>query len=133
MRAQCLAPFSANNFLQGLQNALLIDARPPVVRHSALETLGTEDGPGDIASFSSLIDPQSVIDLMEIAETLITEQEAKALHRVGSQLGDCIRRPTAEGNGIAITGGADRGLNYEMIGLSRCRMCRSSNSISSPR
>jgi hypothetical protein len=52
----------------------------PALRHAALEAFETEDGPGDLAGFFSLIDPQSVLELVEIAETRITDEEVQALH-----------------------------------------------------
>jgi hypothetical protein len=68
----------------------------PALKQAALEAFETEDGPGDMAGFFSLIDPQSVLDLIEIAETRITDEEVKALHQVIAELGDYIRR-TAPG------------------------------------
>jgi hypothetical protein len=70
----------------------------PVLKQAALEAFETEDGPGDLAGFFSLIDPQSVLELVEIAETRITDEEVQALHQVIFELGDYIRRtaPTPE-------------------------------------
>jgi hypothetical protein len=68
----------------------------PVLKQAALEAFETEDGPGDLAGFFSLIDPQSVLELVEIAETRITDEEVQALHQVIAELGDYIRR-TAPG------------------------------------
>jgi hypothetical protein len=64
----------------------------PVLKQAALESFDTEDGPGDLAGFFSLIDPQSVLELVEIAETRITDEEVQALHQVIAELGDYIRR-----------------------------------------
>jgi hypothetical protein len=64
----------------------------PVLKHAALEAFDTEDGPGDIVGFLSFIDPQSVLDLVEIPETRITDEEVQALHLVIAELGDYIRR-----------------------------------------
>jgi hypothetical protein len=63
-----------------------------------VEAFETEDGPGDMAGFFSIIDPQSVLDLVEVAETRITDEEVQALHHVISQLSNYIRRasPTPE-------------------------------------
>jgi hypothetical protein len=68
----------------------------PVLKHAALEAFETEDGPGDMVGFLSIIDPQSVLELVEIAETRITDEEVQALHQVIAELGDYIRR-TAPG------------------------------------
>lgn len=57
-------------------------SRVPFLRHAALEAFETEDGPGDMAGFFSMIDPQSVLELVEIAETRITDEEVQALHQV---------------------------------------------------
>ena len=68
----------------------------PALKHAALAALETEDSPGDIVGFLSIIDPQSVLELVEIAETRITDEEVQALHQVIAELGDYIRR-TAPG------------------------------------
>jgi hypothetical protein len=68
----------------------------PALKQAALEAFDTEDGPGDLAGFFSLIDPPSVLELVEIAETGITDEEVQALHQVIGELGDYIRR-TAPG------------------------------------
>jgi hypothetical protein len=47
----------------------------PVLKQATLEAFETEDGPGDLAGFFSLIDPQFVLELVEIAETRITDEE----------------------------------------------------------
>ena len=66
------------------------------LKQAALGTLETENGPSDMAGFFSLIDPKSVLELVEIAETRITDEELKALHQVIAELGGYIRR-TAQG------------------------------------
>jgi hypothetical protein len=65
----------------------------PALKQAALEAFETEDNLGDLTGFFSLIDPQSVLELVE---TRITDEEAQALHRVIAELGDYIRR-TAPG------------------------------------
>jgi hypothetical protein len=64
----------------------------PALKQAALEAFDTEDGPGDLAGVFSLIDPQSVLELVEIAENRITDEEVQALHQVISDLGDYIQR-----------------------------------------
>jgi hypothetical protein len=59
--------------------------------------------PGDLAGFFSLIDPQSVLELVEIAETRITDEEVQALHQVIAVLCDCIQRTTADPASIELT------------------------------
>jgi hypothetical protein len=49
----------------------------PALKQAALEAFETEDGPGDLAGFFSLVDPQSVLELVEIAETPIVGEEAR--------------------------------------------------------
>ena len=68
----------------------------PTLKHAALGALETEDGPGDRVGFFSVIDPQSVLKLVEIAETRITDEEIQALHQIIAELGNYIRR-TAPG------------------------------------
>jgi hypothetical protein len=75
----------------------------PAIKQAALEALETEDGPGDLAGFFSLIDPQSVLELVEIAETRITDEEVQALHQVIAVLCNCIRRTTADPASIELT------------------------------
>jgi hypothetical protein len=73
------------------------------LKQAALKAFETEDGPGDLAGFFSLIDPQSVLELVEIAETRITDEEVKALHQVIAVLCDCIQRTTADPASIELT------------------------------
>ncbi len=62
------------------------------LKQAALGALETENGPGDMAGFFSLIDPQSVLELVKIAETRISQEEVQALHQVIADLSDYIRR-----------------------------------------
>ena len=68
----------------------------PVLRHACLEALDDSDGPPSPALFFSIVDPGSVLELVEIAETRITDEEVQALHRVIADLSAYIRR-TAPG------------------------------------
>lgn len=52
----------------------------PAFKHAALAAFETEDGPGDMVGFFSLIDPQSVLELVEIGDTRVTDEEVWALH-----------------------------------------------------
>ena len=62
------------------------------LKQAALGAIETENGPGDMAGFFSLIGPQSVLELVEIAETRIAHEEVQALHQVIADLSDYIRR-----------------------------------------
>jgi hypothetical protein len=75
----------------------------PALKQAALEAFETEDGPGDLAGFFSLIDPQSVLELVEIAETRITDEEVQAPHRAFGVLCGCIQRTTADPASIELT------------------------------
>lgn len=46
-----------------------------VLNQAALKAFETDDGPGDMAGFVSNIDPQSVLELVEITEHRITDEE----------------------------------------------------------
>jgi hypothetical protein len=74
----------------------------PALKHAALEAFDTEDGPGDLVNFFSIIDPQSVLELVEIAETRVTDEEVQALHQVIADLGDYIRRTAPGPEAIAL-------------------------------
>lgn len=68
----------------------------PVLKQPCLDAFDTEDEPGNPALFFSIVDPGSVLALVQIAETAISDEEGKALHQVIAELGDYIRR-TAPG------------------------------------
>lgn len=70
----------------------------PILKQACLEALETDGEPGDPGKFFSIVDPGSVLDLIWIAETRITDEEVLALHQVIGQLSDYIRRasPTPE-------------------------------------
>ena len=63
-----------------------------VLKQACLDAFDTEDEPGSPALFFSIVDPQSVLELVEIAETAISDEEVQALHQVIAELGDYIRR-----------------------------------------
>jgi hypothetical protein len=69
-----------------------------VLKHAALNALETEDGPGDVANFHSIVDPQSVLELVEFAEARLTDEEVNSLQQVITELSEFIRRtaPTPE-------------------------------------
>jgi hypothetical protein len=69
-----------------------------VLKQACLEALSTENAPGNPALFFSIVDPGSVLELVKIAETRITDEEVQALHQVITELGNYIRRtsPTPE-------------------------------------
>lgn len=70
----------------------------PILKQACLEALETDSELGDPGRFFSIVDPDSVLELVEIAETRITDEEVEALHLVISRLSDYIRRasPTPE-------------------------------------
>jgi hypothetical protein len=74
----------------------------PVLKQAALEAFETEDGPGDMVGFFSIIDPQSVLEMVEIAETRITDEEVQALHQVIADLSDYIRREAPRPEGMSL-------------------------------
>jgi hypothetical protein len=79
----------------------------PVLKQAALEPFGTENGPGDMVNYYSIVAPQSVHELLEIAETHITDGEVQALHQVIAELSDYILRTTPRFNSIFIISGAN--------------------------
>lgn len=70
----------------------------PILKQACLEALETDGEPGDPGRFFSIVDPGSVLELIQIAETRITDEEVAALHKVIGQLSAYIRRasPTPE-------------------------------------
>jgi hypothetical protein len=70
----------------------------PILKQACLEALETDGEPGDPSKFFSIVDPGSVLELVQIAETRITDEEVEALHKVIGQLSDYLRRasPTPE-------------------------------------
>lgn len=53
--------------------------------------------PDDMVNFFSIIDPQSVLELVEIAETRISDKEVSVFHEVIANLADYIH-PAAAGS-----------------------------------
>lgn len=74
----------------------------PILKQACLEALETDGEPGDPGRFFSIIDPGSVLELIAIAETSITDEEVQALHQVISQLCDYVQRSTADKEGAEL-------------------------------
>jgi hypothetical protein len=53
-------------------------ARPPVLKQACLDALDTEDEPGNPSLFFSIVDPGSVLELVEIAETAIFRRRGQS-------------------------------------------------------
>jgi len=70
----------------------------PILKQACLEALENDAEPGDPGRFFSIVDPGSVLELIQIAETRITDEEVEALRQAIGQLSDYIRRasPTPE-------------------------------------
>lgn len=68
----------------------------PILKQACLEALETDGEPGDPGRFFSIVDPGSVLELIQIAETRITDEEVAALHQVIGHLCDFIQRNTAD-------------------------------------
>lgn len=62
-----------------------------ILKQACLEVFETNGETGDPDRFFSIVDPGSVLELIEIAETAITDEEVLALHYVIGQLSDYIR------------------------------------------
>ena len=60
-----------------------------------------------MVNYYSIVAPQSVRELLEIAETRITDGEVQALHQVIAELSDYILRTTPRFNSIFIISGAN--------------------------
>ncbi len=75
----------------------------PVLKQACLDAFDTEDESGNPALFFSIVDPASVLELVKIAETAISDEEVKALHKVIAELCDCIQRTTVDPESIALT------------------------------
>ena len=75
----------------------------PVLKQACLDAFDTEDEPGNAALFFSIVDPGTVLELVEIAETAISEEEVKALHQVIAELCECVQRTTCDPASIALT------------------------------
>ncbi len=75
----------------------------PVLKQACLDAFDSEDEPGNPALFFSIVDPGSVLELVEIAETAISDEEVKALHQVIAELCECIQRMTSDPASIELT------------------------------
>lgn len=74
----------------------------PVLKQACLDAFDTEDEPGNPALFFSIVDPGSVLELVEIAETAISDEEVRALHRAIGQLCDYLQRSTDDMEGTEL-------------------------------
>jgi predicted Zn-dependent protease len=64
----------------------------PILKQACLEALETDGEPGDPGRFFSIVDPGSVLELIELAETSITDEEVQALHTIIAEMGEYIRQ-----------------------------------------
>jgi len=64
----------------------------PILKQACLEALETDGAPGDPGRFFSIVDPGSVLDLIHIAETSITNEEVQALHTIIAEMGEYIQQ-----------------------------------------
>ncbi|MDB5760621.1 MAG: hypothetical protein JWM30_3910 [Burkholderia sp.] len=78
------------------QSALTPHARSPRSKTYRSSNLRHRRRPGDMVGFSSIIDPQSILKLIEIAGTGITDEKVHAPHEVIVDLGAYVR-PTPPG------------------------------------
>ena len=62
------------------------------MKQPCLEALETDGEPGDPGRFFSIVDPGSVLELVEIAQTRITNEEVEALHQGIGRPSDYICR-----------------------------------------
>lgn len=62
----------------------------PILKQACLKALETDSELGDPARFLSIVDLGSVLELIEIAESRITDDELLALHQVIGELCDFI-------------------------------------------
>ena len=69
-----------------------------ILKQACPEAFKTDGEPVDPFRFFSIVDPGSMLELIQIAETRITGEEVAALHQVIGQLSDYIRTasPTPE-------------------------------------
>jgi len=74
----------------------------PALKQACLEALETEGAPGNAALFFSIVDPYSVLDLVQIAENRVTDEEIQALHDVIAKMSDYIRRNTDDKEGAEL-------------------------------
>jgi hypothetical protein len=63
-----------------------------VIKHACVDALDLDQlGPGDALVYASLVDPVSVLGLVNIVENRVTDEEIAALHQVINAMGDYIR------------------------------------------
>lgn len=85
--------------LTAQKNAEMMRSAPPtqmnaieVIKHACVEAMELDHlRPGDAVAYASLVDPVSVLGLIDIVETRVTDEEISALHQVISAMGDYIR------------------------------------------
>lgn len=66
------------------------------MKHACVEALEINElGPGEAAVYASVVDPVSVLALIDIVEKSITDEEIRALHQVIKEMGDYIRKHAA--------------------------------------
>jgi len=74
----------------------------PILKQACLEALETDGEPGDPGRFFSIVDLGSVLKLVQIAETRITDEEVQALHQVIGQLSDYTHRTSSTSEAIEL-------------------------------
>ena len=85
--------------LSAERNAELMRSSPPAqmnaiaaMKHACSDALDLDAfGPGDASVYASLVDPVSVLALIDMVENRITDEEIAALHQVISEMGNYIR------------------------------------------
>jgi len=86
------APITCLPFCQKLRGSGKAYTRSPHLKQPCLAALDTDGEPGDPGRFFSIVDPGSVLELVEIAETRIANEHVEALHQVIGRLSDYISR-----------------------------------------
>ena len=76
-----------------------------VMKHACVDALELDAlMPGDASVYASLVDPVSVLALIDIVEKRITEEEIAALHQVIAEMGHYIQcnAPGAEADALLL-------------------------------
>jgi hypothetical protein len=81
------------------QNAEMMRSAPAiqmnaieVIKHACVDALELDQlSPGDAVAYASLVDPVSVLGLVDIVENRVTDEEIAALHQVINAMSDYIR------------------------------------------
>jgi hypothetical protein len=81
------------------QNAEMMRSAPPtqmnaieVIKQACVDALELDQlSPGDAVVYASLVDPVSVLGLIDIVENRVTDEEISALHQVINAMCDYIR------------------------------------------